>query len=115
MCSSDLELKVGGRCILKRVTTAKDGKPFKYWGGEVYLDEIHYFNFDADNQLNAFASGDVVFSFGGIGATPDGRGKAATGGPDIRSGARLRPPCCCMACAIATSSRERMTPSALVW
>ncbi len=53
------ELKVGDRCILKRVKKTKDGKDFKYWGGTVYLDEIHYYNFDSDNQLSAFASGDV--------------------------------------------------------
>lgn len=59
------ELKVGDRCILKRVTKTKDGKDFKYWGGKVYLDEIHYYNFEADNQLSAFASGDVdgVYQF----------------------------------------------------
>ena len=53
------ELKVGDKCILKRVTKTKDGKDFKYWGGKVYLDEIAYYNFDGDNQLGAFASGDV--------------------------------------------------------
>lgn len=53
------ELVVGDKCILKR---RKDA----YWGGEVYLDEIHYYNFDADNQLTAFASGDVagIYEFG---------------------------------------------------
>ena len=53
------ELAVGDRCILKRITQTTDGKEFKYWGGEVYLDEIHYYHFDADNQLTAFASGEV--------------------------------------------------------
>jgi peptide/nickel transport system substrate-binding protein len=53
------ELKVGERCILKRVTATKDGKPFVYWGGKVYLDEIHYYNFESTNQLNALSSGDV--------------------------------------------------------
>jgi peptide/nickel transport system substrate-binding protein len=53
------ELKVGDKCILKRVKKTADGKDFAYWGGKVYLDEIHYFNFDSDNQLGAFASGDV--------------------------------------------------------
>jgi peptide/nickel transport system substrate-binding protein len=51
-------LKVGERCELKRVKEA-GGKPFEYWGGKIYLDEIHYYNFDEDNQLTAFASGDV--------------------------------------------------------
>jgi len=34
-------------------------------GGTVFLDEIHYYNFDGDNQLSAFASGDVdgVYDF----------------------------------------------------
>jgi len=53
------ELVVGERCVLKRVTQTTDGKPFTYWGGEVYLDEIHYYNYEADNQLVALASGDV--------------------------------------------------------
>lgn len=53
------ELRVGDKCILKRVKKLKDGKDFKYWGGNVYLDEIHYYNFDDSNQLSAFASGDV--------------------------------------------------------
>jgi len=60
------ELVVGERCILKRIDKTTDGQDFKYWGGDVYLDEIHYYNFDADNQLTAFASGDVdsVYDFG---------------------------------------------------
>ena len=53
------DFKVGDKCILKRVNKTKDGKDFKYWGGKVYLDEIAYYNFDGDNQLSAFASGDV--------------------------------------------------------
>ncbi|MEM7025816.1 MAG: ABC transporter substrate-binding protein, partial [Pseudomonadota bacterium] len=59
------ELVVGERCILKRIEKTTDGQDFKYWGGDVYLDEIHYYNFDADNQLTAFASGDAdtVYSF----------------------------------------------------
>ena len=59
-------LAVGDRCILKRITQTTDGKEFKYWGDEVYLDEIHYYHYDADNQLTAFASGDVdtIYSFG---------------------------------------------------
>jgi peptide/nickel transport system substrate-binding protein len=60
------ELAVGDRCILKRITQTTDGKEFKYWGGDVYLDEIHYYHFDADNQLTAFASGEVdsIYAFG---------------------------------------------------
>jgi peptide/nickel transport system substrate-binding protein len=59
-------LAVGDRCILKRITQTTDGKEFKYWGGDVYLDEIHYYNFEADNQLTAFASGEVdsIYGFG---------------------------------------------------
>jgi peptide/nickel transport system substrate-binding protein len=53
------ELKVGEKCILKRITKTTDGKDFKYWGGEVYLDEIQYFNYDAENQLTAVAAGDT--------------------------------------------------------
>src|SRR5262249_21637703 len=60
------QLKVGDKCILKRVKTTADGKDFNYWGGKVYLDEIHYYNFDSENQLSAFASGDVdtLYAFG---------------------------------------------------
>lgn len=59
------ELRVGERCILKRVTEV-GGRPFEYWGGKVYLDEIHYYNFDEDNQLTEFASGnlDAIYEFG---------------------------------------------------
>jgi peptide/nickel transport system substrate-binding protein len=59
------EFKVNDKAILKRVKKMTDGKDFKYWGGNVYLDEIHYYNFDGDNQLSAFASGDVdgVYDF----------------------------------------------------
>ncbi|HEY0120487.1 MAG TPA: ABC transporter substrate-binding protein [Rhizobium sp.] len=53
------ELKVGDRCILKRITKTTDGKDFTYWGGDVYLDEIHFFNFDQENQTAALASGTV--------------------------------------------------------
>ncbi|MGE0845873.1 MAG: ABC transporter substrate-binding protein, partial [Flavobacteriaceae bacterium] len=53
------ELEVGNKCILKKVAKTADGKDFSYWGGKVYLDEIHYYNFDEDNQLTAFAGGDV--------------------------------------------------------
>ena len=60
------ELSVGDRCILKRVTKTTDGRDFRYWGGKVYLDEIHYYNFDEDNQLVALAGGDVdaIYEFG---------------------------------------------------
>ncbi|HZS81728.1 MAG TPA: ABC transporter substrate-binding protein [Stellaceae bacterium] len=59
------ELKVGDKCILKRVKKTTNGKDFNYWGGKVYLDEIHYYNFVGDNQLSAFASGTVdgVYEF----------------------------------------------------
>ena len=40
------ELAVGDRCFLKRIDKTTDGKDFKYWGGDVYLDEIHYYNYD---------------------------------------------------------------------
>jgi len=53
------ELIVGDRAILKRITKTTDGKDFTYWGGKTYLDEIHYYNFDEDNMLTAFAGGDV--------------------------------------------------------
>ncbi len=54
------ELVVGEKCILKRAEN------HDYWGGDVYLDEIQYYNFDEDNQLTAFASGDVdaIYEFG---------------------------------------------------
>lgn len=53
------ELVVGERCFLERVTETTDGEPFEYWGGAPYLDAVHYFNFDTENQITAFASGDV--------------------------------------------------------
>lgn len=61
-----VDLAVGERCTLRRVTETTNGEPFTYWGGDVYLDEIHYYNFDSENQLVAFAGGDVdaIFSFG---------------------------------------------------
>jgi len=60
------ELAVGERCILERITERSDGQPFTYWGGEVFLDEIHYYNFAVENQLVAMAGGDVdaIFEFG---------------------------------------------------
>lgn len=60
------DLAVGDRCILRRVTETTEGEPFAYWGGEVYLDGIDYYNFDEDNQLVAFAGGDVdtIYEFG---------------------------------------------------
>ena len=53
------ELRVGDRCILKRVTKTTDGRDFHYWGGDVYLDEIHFYNYDFENQTAALASGSV--------------------------------------------------------
>ncbi len=53
------ELKVGDRCIVKRVTKTTDGKDFKYWGGDVYLDQIDFYNYEQDNQAAALASGSV--------------------------------------------------------
>jgi peptide/nickel transport system substrate-binding protein len=53
------ELRVGERCILKRVTKTTDGREFRYWGGEVYLDEIHFYHFEQENQTAALASGSV--------------------------------------------------------
>jgi peptide/nickel transport system substrate-binding protein len=60
------EFAVNGRCILQRITETTGGQPFTYWGEAPYLDEIHYYHFDADNQLNAFISGDVdtIYQFG---------------------------------------------------
>jgi len=53
------ELRVADRCILKRVIRTSDGKPFRYWGGEVFLDEIHFYNYEQENQAVALASGSV--------------------------------------------------------
>lgn len=53
------ELKAGERCILKRLTKTTDGKDFKYWDGDAYLDEIHYYHFDPDNAPLALASGSI--------------------------------------------------------
>jgi peptide/nickel transport system substrate-binding protein len=53
------EFAVTDKAILKK----REGE---YWGGDVYLDEIHYLHYDADNQLTAFASGeaDAIYQFG---------------------------------------------------
>jgi peptide/nickel transport system substrate-binding protein len=53
------ELRVGDRCILKRITKTTDGKDFHYWGGEVYVDEIHFYHYEQENQTAALASGSV--------------------------------------------------------
>jgi peptide/nickel transport system substrate-binding protein len=53
------ELRVGDRCILKRITKTTDGRDFHYWGGEVYLDEIHFYHYEQENQTAALASGSV--------------------------------------------------------
>jgi len=53
------ELRVGERCILKRVTKTTDGKAFNYWGGDVYLDEIHFYHYEQEYQAAALASGSV--------------------------------------------------------
>jgi peptide/nickel transport system substrate-binding protein len=36
-----------------------DGREFRYWGGEVYLDEIHFYHYEQDNQTLALASGSI--------------------------------------------------------
>jgi peptide/nickel transport system substrate-binding protein len=54
------EFAVDDKCILKKKAD------FQYWGGEVYLDEIHYLNYASENQLTAVASGDAdaIYEFG---------------------------------------------------
>jgi peptide/nickel transport system substrate-binding protein len=54
------EFAVSDRCILKKA------EGHQYWGGDVYLDEIHYLNYDAENQLTALAGGEVdgIYEFG---------------------------------------------------
>jgi peptide/nickel transport system substrate-binding protein len=53
------ELRVADRCILTRVTKTTDGRDFRYWGGDVYLDEIHFYHYEQENQTIALASGSV--------------------------------------------------------
>ena len=55
--------RVRGR---RQVHPEEEGRDFQYWGGEVYLDEIHYLNYGAENQLTAVASGEVdaIYEFG---------------------------------------------------
>jgi peptide/nickel transport system substrate-binding protein len=53
------ELRVNDRCVLKRVLKTTDGKDFHYWGGEVFLDEIHFYHYEQENQAAALASGSV--------------------------------------------------------
>jgi peptide/nickel transport system substrate-binding protein len=57
------QLRVADRCVLRRVTHTTDGKPFQYWGGEVSLDEIHFYHLQGDNQVAALASGSVDLIF----------------------------------------------------
>jgi peptide/nickel transport system substrate-binding protein len=54
------EFAVDDKCILKKKAD------FQYWGGDVYLDEIHYLHYDAENQLTALISGEVdaIYEFG---------------------------------------------------
>ena len=61
-----VEFKVGEKCTLKRVEKTPDGRDFVYWGGKVYLDEIHYLHYEAENQLAALQSGqvDAIYEFG---------------------------------------------------
>ena len=92
-------LAVGDRCILKRITQTTDGKEFKYWGGDVYLDEIHYYHFDADNQLTAFASGDVDSDLRRSASSSTSSPRRSTA-RSCRRGPR-RP------CAVASSVRRR--------
>ena len=58
-------VEVGRKAVLKRVTKMANGKAFKYWGGDVYLDEISYFNFTKDTQLPSLASNsvDAIYEF----------------------------------------------------
>ncbi len=60
------ELRVGDRCILKRVVKTTDGRDFHYWGGDVYLDEIHFYHYEQENQPAALASGsvDAIYELG---------------------------------------------------
>lgn len=54
------EFAVDDKCILKKA------EGHQYWGGDVYLDEIHYLNYAAENQLTALAGGEVdaIYEFG---------------------------------------------------
>jgi peptide/nickel transport system substrate-binding protein len=54
------EFAVDDKAILKKAEN------HQYWGGDVYLDEIHYLHYDAENQLTALASGEVdaIYEFG---------------------------------------------------
>jgi len=36
-----------------------DGRDFLNWGGEVFLDEIHFYHYEQENQTAALASGSV--------------------------------------------------------
>ncbi|RIY02569.1 ABC transporter substrate-binding protein [Aureimonas flava] len=53
------ELKVGERCVLTRIHKTTTGEDFTYWGGDVYLDEIHFLDYDQESQTLALASGSV--------------------------------------------------------
>lgn len=49
----------GDACILKRVRDLPNGQPFAYWGGPIYLDEIHYYDSGNDDPIELYAAGDV--------------------------------------------------------
>lgn len=80
-------------CVLSRVTETENGDPFVYWGGEVFLDEIHYYKSLDDDDLGAYGSGDVDF----IHAIDAGQIAAARElGADIHSGRTSRTLVCRM-------------------
>jgi peptide/nickel transport system substrate-binding protein len=55
-----VEFAVDDKCILKKA------EGHQYWGGDVYLDEIHYINYSPENQLTALLGGEVdaIYEFG---------------------------------------------------
>lgn len=57
------ELKVGEICKLRKVKKTADGKIFKHWAGEIYLDGIDYIHFENENQLLALLTGDINATF----------------------------------------------------
>ena len=63
-----VDFAVGEKAVLKRVDQPYWGEKYPdepFWGGEVYLDEIHYFDHGAGSaaQLAAVASGQVDMNY----------------------------------------------------
>ena len=88
----------------RQVHPEEEGRASHYWGGDVYLDEIHYLNYAAENQLTALASGEVGCDLR-VRRRADAAGAVASKARSSRSAPRRRWP------ASSASTRSRSTTS----